>query len=142
VNEHGQECEAVRQRRLTWVFALAAGLMIAFVMRGSFTVGNGEAQMGGERIVLNVPDGAVPAFGVFEWTAERGEDGSFELLIWDDAAGASETPLERVQGLERTRWTPGQGKTDAWRSIRWRVDLYDGSGEFVRSSPVQRASLE
>jgi len=134
-----------RPQRTAWIVALAAGLMLAFVLKGSFTIdegGAGEVQMGGEEIVLGSPSGSVPAFVIFEWTAERAENESFELLIWDDGAQALETPIERVQGIEATQWTPGQGKTDGWRTIRWRVDLYDDSGEFVRSSPVQHSSLE
>ena len=134
-----------RQRRLTWIYALAAGLMIVFVMKGSFTTGNGESrevQMGAGKIVPGSPSGTVPAFVIFEWTAERGEGESFELLVWDDGAEASESPLARAQGIEATEWTPEQGTTDGWRTIRWRVDLYDDSGEFVRSSSVQRSSLE
>lgn len=124
-----------------WVAAAAAAALLVLAA-GQLRHREQPAGPGpvlGTGVRLLAPVGTVDAYSPFEWAAERPPGGWFEVRVYDETEGATQSPLARSGRLDAPRW-PGPPETTSWpETIRWDVQVFDGTGR-VRVSGSAQAS--
>lgn len=88
-----------------------------------------------ERVDGLAPLGRVDAFGRFAWRGAVPSGGRFELHVHDAArSGPLDEPLE-IATTQREEHTFAPSETARWpAAIRWKVRVFDASGQVVRES--------
>ncbi len=136
-----------RFRRVLFVLGLAASLAIVAyavsrVVAPEVSVPPSEDLTLGAAVVCAAPVGEVSDYGTFTWRTERPFDGSFDLVVYDDADGGTRAPVVDKRRLEAPTWTPSPSDRDLLpASIRWEITARDRSSAVVGRA-FARASLK